>query len=416
MNYLLKNICLLQETSDKKEKKVDVLIENGKSTIDFTGTLPADTTVHDFSDCYLAPGFLDVYVNLNDPGFEYREDIESIANVAIAGGFTTICAIADNHPITQTKAQAEYIITRSALTPITILPIGAVTENFDGMSPTEMYDMHHAGVVAFSDAPHPIKDSGVLLRALQYVQPFDGLVIEFPYDKTLVGDGQVNESEISVRMGLKGITNLSEYAVVQRDLELLKYAGGKLHFVGISTKESIDLIRKAKAANQAVTCSVFVHHLISDETNVKSFDSHFKVFPPLRADTDRRALIDALKDGTIDTISTQHTPLNIDEKNVEFEYAHFGMLGLQTAFGLLNKHIGNEISKQKLIELLAINPRKIIQPNQPNNDFIILNFDEEYIYTEKNNLSKSKNSPYFHQTLKGKVKAVFSKGKLTFNN
>ena len=213
---------------------------------------------------------------------------------------------------------------------------------------------------------------------------------------------------------MKGITNLSEYSVVQRDIELLKYTGGKLHFVGISTKESIELIIKAKAEQLNVTCSVFVHHLISDESDVKNFDSNYKVFPPLRTQDDQQALIEGLKDGTIDCTSTQHTPLNIDEKNVEFEVADFGIIGLETAFGLLNKKLENIISKERLIELLSTNPRKIIN-QKTNSDFIILNFEEEYTITEKNIKSKSKNTPYIGKPLKGKVKAVFSKGKLIIN-
>jgi dihydroorotase len=413
-SYLLKNITVLDKTSEHNGKKVNVLIENGKIAKIGAAVEDAALEIIDFSGSYLAPGFCDLYVNINDPGFEYREDISSVANAAIAGGFTTICATANNHPITQTKAQVEYILNNAKNTPITILPIGAVTENFDGKTPTEMLDMHYAGAIAFSDVPHGIKDSGVLLRALQYVQPFNGLIITMPFDKTLVGDGQVNESEISVRMGMKGITNLSEYSVVQRDIELLKYTGGKLHFVGISTKESIELIRKAKAEQLNVTCSVFVHHLISDESDVKNFDSNYKVFPPLRTQDDQQALIEGLKDGTVDCISTQHTPLNIDEKNVEFEVADFGIIGLETAFGLLNKKLENVISKERLIELLSTNPRKIIN-QKTNSDFIILNFEEEYTFSEKNIKSKSKNTPYIGKPLKGKVKAVFSKGKLIIN-
>jgi len=413
-SYLLKNITVLDNTSEHNGKKVNVLIENGKIAKIGAAVEDAALEIIDFSGSYLAPGFCDLYVNINDPGFEYREDISSVANAAIAGGFTTICATANNHPITQTKAQVEYILNNAKNTPITILPIGAVTENFDGKTPTEMLDMHYAGAIAFSDVPHGIKDSGVLLRALQYVQPFNGLIITMPFDKTLVGDGQVNESEISVRMGMKGITNLSEYSVVQRDIELLKYTGGKLHFVGISTKESIELIRKAKAENLNITCSVFVHHLISDESDVKNFDSNYKVFPPLRTQDDQQALIEGLKDGTIDCTSTQHTPLNIDEKNVEFEVADFGIIGLETAFGLLNKKLENIISKERLIELLSTNPRKIIN-QKTNSDFIILNFEEEYTFSEKNIKSKSKNTPYIGKPLKGKVKAVFSKGKLIIN-
>jgi dihydroorotase len=278
-----------------------------------------------------------------------------------------------------------------------------------------MLDMHYAGAIAFSDMPHSVKDSGVLLRALQYVQPFNGLIITLPYDKTLVADGQVNESEVSVKMGMKGITNLSEFATVQRDIELLKYAGGKLHFVGISTKESVDLIRKAKQDKLNITCSVFVHHIISDENDVKNFDSNYKVFPPLRTIEDQQALIDGLKDGTIDCISTQHTPLNIDEKNLEFELADFGIIGLETAFGLLNKKLENDISKEKLIALLSTNPKNILNTKDNNADFVILDFNKEYSFTEKDIQSKSKNTPYINHTLKGKVHAVFSKGKLIIN-
>lgn len=415
-SYLLKNITVLDKTSEHNGKKVNVLIEKGKiAKIGATIEDAAAETI-DFSGSCLAPGFCDLFVNINDPGFEYREDITSVANAAIAGGFTTICATADNHPITQTKAQVEYILNNAKNTPVSILPIGAVTENFDGKTPTEMLDMHYAGAIAFSDVPHSVKDSGVLLRALQYVQPFDGLIITMPFDKTLVGDGQVNESEVSVRMGMKGITNLSEYSMVQRDIELLKYTGGKLHFVGISTSESIDLIRKAKAEKLNVTCSVFVHHLVSDENEVKNFDSNYKVFPPLRTKDDQQALIEGLKDGTVDCVSTQHTPLNIDEKNVEFEVADFGIIGLETAFGLLNKKLENIISKEKLIELLSANPRKIINQTASSSDFIILNFEEEWTLTEKNSKSKSRNSPYLNTPLKGKVKAVFSKGNFIITN
>ncbi|MCC6516248.1 MAG: dihydroorotase [Chitinophagales bacterium] len=412
--YLLKNISVLDTTSEFHGNKINVLIENNKAHFNVDASTATNATVVEFDNCFLSAGFCDIYTTTNDPGFESREDISSIANAAIAGGFTTICATANNHPITQTKAQVEYIINQSKQTPISILPIGAVTENFDGKTPTEMLDMHHAGAIAFADVPHSIKDSGVLLRALQYAQAFDGLIIEMPFDKTLVGEGQVNESEISVRMGMKGITNLSEYAIVQRDIELLKYANAKIHFTGISTKESVDLIRKAKAENLKVTCSVFVHHLLADESAVKNFDANYKVFPPLRSTTDQQALIDGIKDGTIDCISTQHTPLTVDEKNVEFEIADFGIIGLESAFGLLNKRLENEIAKDKLVTLLSTNPRNIIQQNATS-DFVILNFEKEYTFTTKHIKSKSNNTPFVGQTLKGKVEAVFSKGKFIIN-
>ncbi len=412
MHYLLKNTTVLDSTSSFHQQKVDVWLKDGKIEKIDKNIQAEGAEIIDFSDCYLSPGFFDIYVNTNDPGFEYRDDIDTIAQSALVGGFTTVCATANNHPITQSKAQVEYILNKAKHTDIHILPIGAITENFDGKSPSEMHDMHAAGAVAFSDVPHSIKDSGVLLRALQYVQPFNGLIISMPFDKTLVGEGLVNESAISVRMGMKGITNLSEYAAVQRDIEILRYTGGNLHLTGISTAESVALIRQAKTnlpENAHLTCSVFVHHLVSDENDVKSFDSNYKVFPPLRTQQDQQALIEGLKDGTIDCISTQHTPLNIDEKNVEFEYAQNGMIGLETAFGLLNSRLENELSKEKLVELLSKNPRQIIQ--QPTNtDFVIVDFETQNTITEKNIQSKSKNTPYIGKTMKGKVKAVFSKG------
>lgn len=414
-NYLIKNITVLDPSSKFHGKKVSILIQDRNFIIaEKHQTVPDGVQELDYTGMYAAPGFCDLYVNINDPGFEYREDIASVAKSALSGGFTTICATADNHPITQTKAQVEYIINNAEDTAVTILPIGAVTENFDGKTPTEMQDMHYAGAIAFSDAPHNIKDSGVLLRALQYVQSFNGLIITLPFDKTLVGDGQVNESEVSVRMGMKGITNLSEYATVQRDIEVLRYTGGNLHLAGISTKESVELVRKAKVDGLKVTASVFVHHIISDESAVKSFDSNYKVFPPLRTLSDQASLIEGLKDGTIDCISTQHTPLNIDEKNVEFEIAEFGMIGLETAFGLLNKKLENIISKERLVELLAVNPTKIIQ-KENNNTWNFLDFEQEWTFTQNDIQSKSKNTPYIGETLKGKVKAVFAKGQLYIN-
>lgn len=423
MKHLLKHIQVLPENSPYHGKKVDILLNGGR--IEQISEKPLnlaaqDGVTHDLDGCYVANGFCDLYVNTGDPGFEYREDIHSVADAAVAGGYTLLCATADNQPVTQTKSQVEYILNKAASTPVHILPLGAVTENFDGKTPTEMYDMHHAGAVAFSDMPHAVKDSGVLLRALQYVQPFCGLIITMPFDKTLVGEGQVNEGEISVRMGMKGITNVSEYTVVQRDLELLRYAGGRLHMMGISTKESVDLIRKAKQEKLPVTCSVFVHHLISDEATVKDFDSNYKVFPPLRTQSDQQALIEGLKDGTIDCISTQHTPLNIDSKNVEFEYADYGMTGLETSFGLLAKKLDGLISKEQLQQLLSDNARKIIRRETiidkgATADLVILDFSEQWQLEEKNIRSKSKNTPYIGVPLKGKVKAVFSKGRFLSN-
>lgn len=417
MKYLINNVTLIQPGNEFQDKKISILIENGKIIKIASDIEDADTTVYDFNGCHIMPAFCDMCVSICDPGFEYRDDISTISKSALAGGYTAICATADNSPITQTKTQVDYIINKSKNTGVTIYPIGAITENFDGKSPSEMLDMHHAGAIAFSDMPHGINNSGVMLRALQYVQPFNGLIISMPFDKTLVGDGQVNEGEISVRMGMYGIPNVAEYSALQRDIELLKYTGGRLHIMGISTTESVELIRKAKADKLDVTCTVFVHHLLLTETAVEGYDSNYKVFPPLRSDGDKEALIEGLKDGTIDCISTQHTPLDTDAKNLEFEYAHFGMIGLESALGLLGEHLGNHFSKEKLIAFLSINPRKILglQVNFSKGEpaeFTVVDFKEEWSFKEEDINSKSKNTPFIGAKLKGKVKAVFSNNKL----
>lgn len=419
MRHLIRNSTILDAASPFNGKKVDILLEDGQIQQMKEGSITdADAVVIDGEGCYMSPGFCDLYVHIADPGFEQREDIRSVAKAALAGGFTTICAIAGNHPITQSKAQVEYIIQQSKQTGVRILPIGAITENFDGKTPTEMYDMHHAGAVAFSDMPQAVKNSGVMMRALQYVQPFGGLIMTMPYDQTLVGEGQVNESERSVRMGMKGITNLSEYSIVQRDIELLRYAGGKLHMAGISASESVALIRKAKQDGLQISCSVFVHHLVSTEEAVSNFDSNFKVFPPLRTEADRAALLQGLEDGTIDAISTQHTPLDIDHKNVEFEYAENGMIGLETAFGLLVQHLGERFSREQLVNWLSSAPAGIIGKSNSIREaapaeMTLLDFDTAWTFTEKDIRSKSKNTPYIGTPLKGKVKAVFSGNTVT---
>ena len=415
MKFVLQNVTILDPASPYNGKQKDILIEDGILRKVGDKISVRDAQKENFKGCVVTPGFCDLYVNIGDPGFEHREDIYSVSKAASAGGFTTICALADNNPVTQNKSQVEYILQKAKSTHTNILPIGAITENFDGKTPTEMYDMHHAGAVAFSDMPHDIHDAGVLTRALQYVQPLDGLIITMPYDSSLAKDGQVNESQVSVRMGMKGIPNVSEYAALQRDIEILKYTGVKLHVMGLSCKESVDLVAKAKKAKLNITASVFVHHLLSTEESVQGYDSNYKVFPPLRTKKDQEALLKGIQDGTIDCISTQHTPLDPEAKNLEFEYASFGIIGLETAFALLLSKTG--ISKEKLVTCLSSNPNSILKKNhsiRENNiaELTVIQLNEKWKIEEQNIRSKSKNLPYIGESVKGKVKAVFNKGKL----
>lgn len=417
MKILIQQVTILDEGSPYHQQKVDILLENGiikniQSQIEKTN----DYEVHNFEGCYLSVGFCDLITQIGEPGFEYRDDVESVAKSAIFGGFTTICALPNNQPITQNKSDVEFILNRAKSTAIHILPFAALTKDFNGKSPTEMMDLNKAGAIGFTDIPHSIKDNGVLLRALQYTQQFGGVVFALPFDKNLVHDGQVNESIVSVKLGFRGIPEISEYLAVYQSIEILKYAGGKLHLTGISSEDSIKLIAQAKKDGLNISASCFVHHLISTEENVATYNSNFKVFPPLKNDKTRLALIEAVKNKTIDVITTQHTPLDSEVKNLEFEYADYGMIGMETALGLLLTY--TDIPLEILIDALAYSPRKIINRQltidvDKIGEFTIFNTSEEWNFEEQNILSKSKNTPYIGKALKGKVKAIFNKGVLT---
>lgn len=415
MKIVLQHVTILDPASPFNGKQKDILIDGGHIRKIGDKVIARDAEKFSGKGLTVSPGFCDLYVQAGDPGYEHREDIRSVSAAAAKGGFTTICTLADNLPVTQNKSQVEYILQQARKTPVNLLPIGAVTENFDGKTPTEMYDMHHAGAIAFSDMPHAIRDAGVLSRALQYAQPFGGLILTMPYEASLAKEGQVNESAVSVRMGMKGIPNVSEYVALHRDIEVLKYSGGKLHVMGLSCKESVDLLRKAKRAKLPVTASVFVHHLIATENAVLGYDSNYKVFPPLRTDKDRQALLDGVVDGTIDCISTQHTPLDPESKNLEFEYASFGMIGLETAFALLASRTG--IDRKRLVQCLSTNPNTIlgrkltIETGEPA-ELTLIDWNEKWTITEKELRSRSRNTPFLGETVKGRVKGIFNKGKL----
>lgn len=416
MKILIQQVTVIDENSPFHRQKVDILVENNQIK-DIRPNIKADNNeiVYNFNGHYLAVGFCDLITQIGEPGFEYRDDIESVAASAISGGFTIICALPNNKPITQNKSDVEYILNKSKSTAINILPYAALTKDFNGKSPTEMFDLNNAGAIGFTDIPNNIKDNGVLLRALQYTNQFGGSVFVMPFDKNLIHDGQVNESLISVKLGFKGIPEISEYTAVYQYLEVLRYTGGKLHLTGISTKKSIDLIAQAKQEGLNITASCFVHHLVSTEEEVAGYDSNFKVFPPLKNEQTRQDLILAVKNKTIDAITTQHMPLDSEVKNLEFEYADYGMLGLESALGLLLKY--TDISLERIIDALSLQPRKIINRSSTINidskaDFAILDEVEEWRFEEKNIKSKCKNSPYIGKILKGKVKAVFNKNQL----
>ena len=355
---------------------------------------------------YLSPGFFDLNCNIGEPGLETKEDLDSGTAAAAAGGFTGIALMPNTVPPVHSKSEIEYLLNRAKKKLVDVYPLGAISNKRDGKDLAEMYDMYLSGAKGFSDGNRPVQDAGLMERALLYAQGFDALVFSYPEDAAIAGKAKVNEGEVSTLLGMKGIPSLAEELIVARDLYLAEYTVSRIHFSTISTTRSVELIREAKRKGLEVTCDVAAHHLALTDESLLGFDSLYKVKPPLRTQDDVDALLAGLKDGTIDAIVSQHTPHEVEFKDVEFEVAEFGITGLQTAFSLALK-AGLDLGM--IIEKMAINPRRILNIDVPviaegqEANLVILDVEEIWEFNRKNNRSKSYNSPYIGHNLKGKV-------------
>jgi dihydroorotase len=417
MQILIKNALVLHPESDFHQQKVDILIQNGviDSIAPKIETI-ADQTI-DAEGAFVAPGFVDMGVFVGDPGLEFREDFESAGKAAAFGGFTTIAMQPNTIPALHSKTEVLYVKNKTQNNLVDFLPLGALSHDCKGENISEMYDMYESGVKAFTDGSKTVKDSGLILRALQYVKAFDGLIINHPFEKSVAQGGQMHEGVMSTSLGMKGIPSLAEEMMLVRDLYLLEYADGTLHVQNISTARSVDLIRQAKAKGLRVTASVAAINLAFDDNTLENFDTMLKVEPPLRAQSDIEALKKGLADGTIDSINSNHLPLDEESWNLEFPYAAFGALGLETAVAVANTFSG--LTPAQLVEKFAFAPRRILKQTIPKiakgseANLTIFNPNTEFVYTEKNIFSKSKNSPFIGKTLKGKTLAVLNNKKIS---
>lgn len=369
----------------------------------------------------LSPGWVDVFAHFPDPGQEFKESCETGSKAAAAGGFTDVLVLPNTIPVVHSKTGIEYIKQQSHSLPVNLHPIGAITKGTDGTALSEMYDMGASGAVAFSDGLHSVQSAGLLLKALQYVKAIDKIIIQLPDDKSINPGGLMHEGIISTRLGLPGRPAIAEELMVARDIELLKYTNSRLHFTGISTAKSIQLIKDAKAAGLAVSCSATPYHLTFCDEDLQDYDTYLKVNPPLRTAADRTALQQAVLDGTIDCIASHHLPHDPDNKIVEFEYARNGMISLQTAFSAVKTAIPN-ITIQRLLELFCTAPRQLFGLPQP----VIAEgavasltlFSEEgrWEYSLANNQSRSANSPFLGKMLTGKPLGIIAKGEVFLNS
>jgi dihydroorotase len=361
---LLRQVIVMDTQSELNGLTADVLIENG-SFKDMALNLevgdenisvyqpPEEMTLH------LSPGFVDIFADYREPGYEQKETIASGLSAAARGGFTDVFLLPNTKPVADGRSGIQYALRQAEGNPVMLHPLGAISQGIEGKSLAEMMDMRACGAVAFTDGWKPVQSSGLMLKALEYVRAFEGTLLQMPSDASLATGGLMHESALSTRLGMPGIPVLSESLMVHRESALTRYTGSRLHLTGISSAESVTFIRRAKEEGLPVTCSVTPYHLLLTDEALSGYDSAFKVTPPLRSEADRQALIEGLADGTIDCIASHHRPQDWDAKAKEFEYAGEGMAIQEIAFPLVLQAVGNAVKLDRIVDAFSTAPRRI---------------------------------------------------------
>jgi dihydroorotase len=416
MNILIKQATVIDSTSQYNGRVVDILIEKGVITqIKKTITPEKGVKTIEAEGMHVSAGWLDMQVNFCDPGYEHKETLSNGLKSAAKGGFTSVCLMSGTNPPLHNKAQIEYVANRAKDNLVDVLPIGTLSHNQEGKDLSEMYDMKISGAVAFSDYKKSTKDAGLILRALQYSQNINSFVITHCDDKTISHDGLVNEGITSTKLGLKGIPALAEEIMLQRNIQILEYTGGKMHIPTISTKGSVELIKKAKAKKLNITCGVAAYNLLLDDSELEGFDTNYKVNPPLRTKDDIDALKKGLADGVIDVIVSDHAPQDIESKDLEFDHADNGMIGLESCFGVLNMALSSKLSLENIIDTLTKNPRTILGLDAlsvkegAEANLTLFNPTKKYLFGKSHIVAANKNSGIIGKELKGVVIGVVNK-------
>lgn len=418
MNLLIKQAKIIDKHSDYHLKTMDIFIENGKITTIAKVINPTKPhKIISLDNLHLSSGWFDTSVCFGEPGYEERETLLHGLDVAAKSGFTAVAVNPVTNPVNDNKSGIRFLIDKAQNHLVNVYPFGSLTQKSEGKELAELFDMQQAGAIAFTDYGKGIINANLLKLALQYAQNFDALVMDFPLDLSLSADGQMHEGVQSTKNGFKGIPAMAEIIQIKRDLTLLSYTGGRLHIPNITCKRSVQLIKNAKKKGLNVTCSVAAHHLVLTDDAITDFNTSFKVSPPLREASDVKALINGVLDGTIDMLTSDHNPIDIENKKIEFAHAMNGTIGLESFFGATNKVIDLET----LIDAITSKPRACfrIEPTSVKENKLanltLFNPEGAYKFENKNILSTSKNAIFLNKTLTGKVYGVINNGKIVMN-
>ncbi|WP_247233652.1 dihydroorotase [Telluribacter sp. SYSU D00476] len=422
MKVLLRSVRIIDKASPLHGQVKDLLLENGTLAQIGDGLAADGAEVKEGNGLCVSAGWIDMRVASRDPGYEHKESIESVQEAAARGGFTEIVLLPNSRPVVDAKDTLNYVRKAGNGGPVVLHAAAAVTKGAEGVDFTEMIDLHTSGAVAFTDGEHPIQNADILLKALLYLSPLNALLMNRAEDRQLTLFGQMHEGVSSTLLGLKGMPALAEEMMLSRDLKLLEYALEKsttpatglplLHVSLVSTARAVELIREAKAKGLPVSCDVAAHQLAFEDRDLMDFDTNLKVNPPFRSAADAQAVRQALADGTIDAVVSDHSPHDEESKNLEFDHADFGITGLETAFALTQMHSG--LALEAVIEKLTSRPRQILRLPQvslevgkPGN-LTLFKPDAEWSF--ERTYSKSKNTPFLGKVLRGRVCGVVNQG------
>jgi len=415
MKILIKQAKIIDSSSKHNNKICDILINNNKiEKIAKKIQIDSDTKIYKNENLHVSQGWFDMHVNFGQPGFEQRETIENGLNAAAKGGFTEVLLMPNTNPSIDNSSMIDFIKGFSKRNVVKIQVAGNLTVSQEGKNIVEIHDMTNNGCIAFTDDKKSIQNNELMKIAMLYIKNSNSLLMNFPNDSKIQKNGVINEGKISTQLGLKGIPNIAEEMMLDRDITLCDYTESKIHESYISTERSVDKIKKAKEKGINITSDVALHNIFLTEEQVNNFDTRFKVLPPLRTKKDNKAIINGLKDGTIDVITSDHNPFEEETKKLEFDNAEFGIIGLESAFGLINKHLEKHLTLNEIIDKISNNPRKILglknnsigEGNYAN--LTLFNPSNKWEFKENDIVSKSKNSPFVGEELKGKALAIYN--------